>query len=195
VPDPESRRRLHEENPRAFPEGGWRTGDNINLAIGQGELVVTPLQLANAYATFANGGNLYQPRTAARVLDRKGREVTTIDAPPPQHVQLPAAAVGPILAGLRGVVMGDGTAAGAFAGFPLTGFPVAGKTGTAQVFGKQDTALFVGFAPADAPRYVVAVVMEESGFGGSAAAPVARRILQGLAGSPPGPVTLAGSVD
>jgi penicillin-binding protein 2 len=84
-----------------------------------------------------------------------------------------------------------GTAYDAFAGFPLASFPVAAKTGTAQVQGKQDTAVFTCFAPADDPRFEVAVLMEESGFGANAAAPVARRILEGAAGQPPRPVTLA----
>jgi len=109
-------------------------------------------------------------------------------------VDLPATLRGPILQGLMGVTTDPkGTAAGAFSGFRA--FPVAGKTGTAQVFGKQDTALFVSFAPATDPQYVVAVVMEESGFGGAAAAPVARRIYEGLAGQPPAPVSLSGGVD
>jgi penicillin-binding protein 2 len=102
----------------------------------------------------------------------------------------------PILAGLKGVVSaGEGTAHFAFAGFPLDTMSVAGKTGTAQVAKKQDTALFVGFAPADNPQYVVAVVMEESGFGGSVAAPVARRILQKVAGSPDTGAAVVGGTD
>jgi penicillin-binding protein 2 len=72
---------------------------------------------------------------------------------------------------------------------------VAGKTGTAQVSGKQDTAVFAAFAPANDPQYVVSVVMEEAGFGGSVAAPVARRVFAGLAGNPVGHVELAGGVD
>jgi penicillin-binding protein 2 len=100
----------------------------------------------------------------------------------------------PILAGLRGVIAGaDGTALNAFSGF--SAMAVAGKTGTAQVLGKQDTAVFVAIAPVQAPRYVVSVFMEEAGFGGETAAPVARRILSGLAGQPPGPITLGQSID
>jgi penicillin-binding protein 2 len=194
VPDPDSRKRLHDRNPQAFPEGKWFAGDNVNLAIGQGELVVTPLQLANAYATFANGGTLFTPRIGARALKQDGAVVEDIVPEMVRKVDLTAGR-GAILAGLRGAVTDDdGTAHGAFFGFP-SNLPVAGKTGTAQVFGKQDTALFVGMAPFDNPQFVVAVVMEEAGFGGSAAAPVARRILEGLAGRPPGPVQLAGGVD
>jgi penicillin-binding protein 2 len=190
VPDPDLKRELHERYPEAFPEGEWRTGDSINLAIGQGEMVVTPIQLANAYATFANGGAIYEPRVAARVLDRDGDELRTVAPSRVGDVDLPPGVRDPILQGLRGVVaQPEGTAAAAFAGFPAD-FPVAGKTGTAQVARKQDTAVFVAFAPFDNPRYTVAVFMEEAGFGGSTAAPVARRILEGIAGQPPGPIQI-----
>jgi penicillin-binding protein 2 len=193
IPDPDSRKRLHDRSPKAFPEGKWFAGDNVNLAIGQGETVVTPLQLANAYATFANGGTLYRPRVAARVLEQDGRPVRDLDPEITRKLDF-AGLRGPIMAGLRGAVVDPkGTAHSAFAGF--SGFSVAGKTGTAQVSNKQDTALFVAMAPVEDPQYVVAVVMEESGFGGSSAAPVARRILEGLAGKPPGPVQLVGGVD
>ena len=196
IPDAESRKRLHEQYPKAFPNGDWRTGDNVNLSIGQGDTAATPLQLANAYGTFANGGTAFRPRVAARVLEANGKPVRDIGPTSAGTVTIDPAHRLAILQGLLGAVSHpEGTAAGAFAGFPLDVFPVAGKTGTAQVTGKQDTALFVGFGPAAAPQYVVAVVMEEAGFGGSAAAPVARRILQALAGSPPGPVQLAGGVD
>ena len=194
IPDPETRKKLHEAHPQAFPNSKWFTGDNVNLAIGQGEIVVTPLELANAYAAFANGGTVFQPRIADRVLAQDKRVVRPLPPRPLRTIDLPASLRTPILTGLVGVTSDPkGTAKGAFTGF--NAFPVAGKTGTAQVFGKQDTALFVSFAPADDPQYVVAVVMEESGFGGAAAAPVARRIYEGLAGQPPAPVSLSGGVD
>jgi penicillin-binding protein 2 len=195
VPDPETRRRLHEANPTAFPNPDWRTGDNINLAIGQGEMGMTPLQLASSYATFANGGTIFRPRVVDKVLDQERRILREVAPVATGKVDLDAATREAIVAGLRGVVSGEGTAAGAFAGFPLDRLSVAGKTGTAQVSRKQDTALFVAFAPVEAPRYVVAVVMEEAGFGGSVAAPVARRILQKIAGAEETAVTPVGGVD
>jgi penicillin-binding protein 2 len=195
VPDPETKRELHERYPEAFPEGRWFTGDSINMAIGQGEVVVTPMQLANAYASFANGGAVYQPRIAARVLDAHGKEVRQLAPNQIGSVDLPPSVRDPILQGLRGVVAREeGTAYAAFAGFPGD-FPVAGKTGTAQVRGKQDTAVFVAFAPYDNPRYAVVVFMEEAGFGGAAAAPVTRRILEGIAGQPPGPIQIVEAVE
>lgn len=199
VPDPATRRRLNEQNPKAFPNGAWRTGDNINLAIGQGEMAVTPTQLATAYATFANGGTVWQPRVADKVVDQQGRIQRQVEPVKLRTVSLPPAVRDPILAGLRGAVTGDGTASGAFAGFPFERLSVAGKTGTSQAPPRQDTALFVAFAPAENPQYVVAVVMEESGFGGSVAAPVARRVLERLAGGPDVPTApvapVAGGVE
>jgi len=67
IPDPDTRKKLHDQNPKAFPNGKWFAGDNVNLAIGQGEMVITPLQLVNAYATFANGGTVWVPRVGASV--------------------------------------------------------------------------------------------------------------------------------
>jgi penicillin-binding protein 2 len=80
----------------------------------------------------------------------------------------------------------SGTSAGVFAGFPIA---TAGKTGTAQVSGKQNTSLFVGFTPIQNPRYVVAVVVEEGGYGAETAAPIARAIFEALNGLPVGPVS------
>ncbi|MGH9181766.1 MAG: penicillin-binding protein 2, partial [Acidimicrobiales bacterium] len=196
IPDPESRRRLHEQSPVAFPEGAWRTGDNVNLAIGQGETVVTPLQLANTYATFANGGTLYRPRVAARVLRADGQALR--DIPPEAVRQVPIAPDqrAPILQGLAGAVADEaGTAFSAFAGFPLDTFGLAGKTGTAQVSRRQDTSLFAAFGPVSAPQYAIAMVMEESGFGASVAAPAARRVFDVLSGREPAPIALTSGID
>ncbi|HET7487639.1 MAG TPA: penicillin-binding protein 2 [Acidimicrobiales bacterium] len=196
VSDPDTRKKAHEQNPKAYPNGTWYAGDNVNLAIGQGDTAVTPLQLADAYAAFANGGTIVRPRVVARVLGSDGQSVHDFAPEGVRKVAIDPGQRSAILQGLKGAIANpEGTGAGAFAGFPLLNFPVAGKTGTAQVVGKQDTAVFVAFAPADNPQYVVAVVMEQAGFGGAVAAPVARRILDGLAGAPPGPVQLAGGTD
>ena len=194
IPTPESRRRLHEQNPDGWPNPDWFGGDNVNLSIGQGETVVTPVQLASAYGIFANGGVVYQPRLAAQTLRPNGELSEDLAPRVVRQVQIDPSIQGPILAGLRGAVADPlGTARGAFGSF--NAFAVAGKTGTAQVFGKQDTALFVGLAPMPNPEYVVTVVLEESGFGGQTAAPVARRVLAGLAGEPPQPVQTAEAID
>ena len=72
MPTPANRRQRNEENPVAFPEWGWSTGDNVITAIGQGEVLVTPLQLANAFATFANRGTLRSPNVVSSVRTRDG---------------------------------------------------------------------------------------------------------------------------
>jgi penicillin-binding protein 2 len=191
IPDQASRKKLHAENPKAFPNGDWFTGDNVNTAIGQGDVAVTPLQLANAYATFANGGTVWQPRIALKITDQAGKVVQALPPLQTRHVDLPGAWRDPMLAGFEGVVSdGDGTAHAAFVGFPLAVHQIAGKTGTAQVQGKQPTSVFASFAPAANPTFVVTAFMEQAGYGADAAAPVVRRIYEGLFGLPILPVTL-----
>ena len=182
VADPAGRERLHKDNPEAYPYPDWYTGDNVNVAIGQGDTVITPLQLANAYATFVNGGTVYAPHVGLDVLDQNGQQIRAVEPKVVRHTDLPPSVRDPLQAGFKGVVADpNGTASGAFAGFPLSAFPVAGKTGTAEVSGKQDTSLFTAYAPADNAKYVVTVVLEQAGLGASAAAPVARHIMEGLA--------------
>ncbi len=189
IPDEQTKRRLHDSNPDDFPDPEWYTGDNLNLAIGQGDTVVTPLQLVNAYATLANGGTVHAPHVGGAVLDVNGAEVRRIEPRVNSHTPIPASIRDPLVAGFSGAVAtSKGTAAPAFAGFPFDRLPIAGKTGTAQVPPKQDTALFTAFAPINDPRYAVAVVLEESGFGAAAAAPVARRIFDQIVGAPLSPV-------
>src|SRR4051794_20820250 len=194
VSDPDQRKKLHDKYPKAFPEGNWYGGDNVLLDIGEGEPVVTPVQLANAYDTLGNGGTVWQPKVAARVLDRTGKVVVEFQPKQNGHVDLPSSVRDPILSRLKGVTADKkGTGYLAFNGF--TAFPVAAKTGTAQVTGKEDTAVFAAFGPADSPQYAVSIFIEEAGFGGEVAAPVARRIFDGLAGKPLGPVTFGGAQD
>jgi penicillin-binding protein 2 len=178
---PGEKAKRHEQNPTAFPYGDWYTGDNVQLAIGQNEVAVTPLQLADSYSVVANGGTLYSPNIAIKITTGGTQNVVRTIEPRVLHqVSLPPEFRDPILQGLSGAVnSSEGTAFGAFRSFP--DWQVAGKTGTAQIQGKQDTALFVGIAPADAPRYVGVAVLEESGFGATAAAPVIRRVFQALA--------------
>jgi penicillin-binding protein 2 len=187
---------LHEEAPEAFPEGGWFTGDNINAAVGQGLTVVTPLQLANAYAALGNGGTVYAPNLVTAVTDQVTGAVVTPFAPRVNGtVAMPPAVSDPILQGLVGVTAQErGTAFSAFhdaangADFDLDSWPVAGKTGTAQVIDAQgnekaDTALFAAFGPARGPdqvEYSMAVVLEQSGFGGLNAAPVVAKVFDAI---------------
>ncbi len=190
IPTPEQRRRQYDANPGLFAERNWFTGDNVNMAIGQGDVALTPLQLANAYATFGNGGTRYAPNIATKVT--RGRTETsvkrTVDARINGTIDMAPEIRSPLLDGLIGVTSrAGGTAYGTFLGFPLDSYPVAGKTGTAQVNGKADTAVFAAFGPASAPEYAVSVIMEESGFGGTAAAPLARKLFDVFAGVVPPP--------
>ena len=114
--------------------------------------MITPIQLANAYATFANGGTVYAPHVGGTILDVSGAEIRTVAPRVNRKTEIPAAIREPVVAGLEGAVSNTrGTAANAFAGFPTSTFPIAGKTGTAQVSGKQDTALFAAFGPTTDP--------------------------------------------
>ncbi len=171
VPGPSDRRAAHARRPAVVPDSGWYPGDNVNLSIGQGDMLVTPLQLAGAYATLATG---FAPPTPHVVADGRAPQAGPSSGLDPLALQA-------IAAGLqRAVGTREGTAAAAFAGFPLDRVPVAGKTGTAQVDGKGDTSLFVALAPAGDPQYVVVAVVEEAGFGSTVAAPIVRRVLEVL---------------
>ena len=187
VPTPERKARNHEENPDAFPYGDWLSGDNINLSIGQGDLLVTPLQLANAYGALANGGNVWRPHLATAVglpVDQ-GIEVTQrFDPELIGRYNLTPQTRQPIIEGLVGVTSsGEGTAVAAFENNP-PGWPVGGKTGTAQVLNKQNTSVFAGFGPVvpdHLPDYVAAAMLEQAGYGGDVAAPLVARIFAGIA--------------
>jgi penicillin-binding protein 2 len=183
----------NQPNPRVKAENSiWLPGDSVNLAVGQGDLLVTPLQLARGYAAFANGGNLLTPRLASQIRDYDSPTVVRDLAPHTlASTHLDPAARSTILSGLEGVPR-TGTAAQPFKGFPFDQVPIAGKTGTAEVNNKSTTSLFVGILPADNPQYVVAAVVEEAGFGSAVAAPIVRTIIEKLAGLTPGnPVVAA----
>ncbi len=192
VDSPALRLAQHQAAPKAFPNAGWYIGDDVELAFGQGETLITPLQLANAYATFANGGTRFQPQIAAGVRRPNGRVVQTFAPVVAGHVNLPASTRGPMLAGFEGAVQSPmGTAYYPFRGFNFSAFPLAGKTGTATTtahHGQEPTALFVVFGPTTDPQYVVAVVIEQGGYGTSGAAPVARKVMDYLVAHPIGPV-------
>jgi penicillin-binding protein 2 len=181
---------LFEERPDEFLTGDWVTGDTVNMAIGQGYLGVTPLQLTNLYATIGNGGTLQTPHVAQQILRPNASgdwtEVASIAPEPIDHVDLPPGWRGSIMAGLSGVPQPGGTASEAFDGFDLGAFPVAGKTGTAQKNDELDYGLFVGMGPVmggGSPAYVATSVFEASGqFGGTIAAPPIRQVFDVISG-------------
>lgn len=168
-------------------------GDLMDFAIGQGAFTSTPLQVAVSYAILANGGTVMEPRVVDRIVDVNGELVDDIESPVVGDVGLSESTRTSLLSDLNAVVT-TGTAAQAFADFGDGLELVGGKTGTAESSATKDNhAWFVGVAPIDDPKYVVAVVIDEGGSGGAIAAPVARHILQYLMGNEPTPI-IAGAV-
>jgi penicillin-binding protein 2 len=180
--------KLHAEAPKAFPNTTWYTGDNIEMAFGQAGTYITPIEQATAYATFANGGTRYAPQVAAAVVSPSGQVVKKIAPQVTGHVALSPSTYQALLTGFTGVVQNsNGTAYGTFEGLNFPG-GLAGKTGTADtVAGKEPTAWFVGFGPVADPQYVVVCVIDQAGYGATAAAPVVRDIYSYLATHPVGP--------
>jgi penicillin-binding protein 2 len=183
----------YEDPDERADHATWYPADDILPAVGQGGITATPLQLANAYAAFANGGTLWQPRVAQKITSASGHPVKTLASKAIRHLSFDPATRAAMLAGFSGALTDeDGTAYEAFQGFPLDQVPVAGKTGTAQVAGKDDTSLFVGMfgGTRENPKYIVAVVVEQAGFGAQTAAPIARRIIERMSGLPTPPVVV-----
>jgi penicillin-binding protein 2 len=177
VPSPEWKKEFNRKNPEYQT---WYPGDTVNMAIGQGDILTTPLQMAYLYSGLANGGKFIRPHLMGSLEDEDGKMVERGKTETAAELQLNPTYKNFVVQALTGVVQGDGTASATFEGFPLQQIPVAGKTGTSEITGKQPTAWFVCFAPANDPQYVVAVAIEQGGHGGESAAPVARRILEGL---------------
>lgn len=157
----------------------WFPGDSVNMAIGQGDLLVTPLQMAQAYSILVNRGLIYEPHLGKEVRDPEGEVLVELGNSKGQNLGLDKNYMEIIEKGLTQVVS-SGTASGRFTGFPLSEIPVAGKTGTAEVIGKQDYGWFVCYAPVEDPQYIIVVMLEQAGGGSSSAAPVARKILEYL---------------
>ena len=153
----------------------------VNLSIGQGDVLVTPLQLARAYAALLGDGNVRSPRIGWALMRPDGSLKQEIPVPVEGHLPINDETREYIRKALS-EVPSDGTAAGAFRGFPMNVVKIGGKTGTAEVYGKEDTSWFASFAPADHPRLVTVVMVAQGGFGASTAAPAARRIWEGIFG-------------
>lgn len=174
---------------RVRATGPWVGGDLMNAVVGQGTVLVTPLQLANGFSTMVNGGTLWEPRVVDRITDQDGTVLYPTDPVALASVELSAASVTLFRRDLQQVVNGPlGTARRAFESFGDGVEDVGGKTGTAEVIKAEaevdqvDTAWFVGVAPVFNPQYVVSIVVERGGSGGKVAAPIARQVLQHLVG-------------
>jgi penicillin-binding protein 2 len=156
----------------------WSTGDNVSLAIGQGDLAATPLQMAVAYAAVANGGYLVKPHLADQVQASDGSVVQELPSPGRTRTGIQANYRQAIMTGLHEAAdMAGGTSYPVFKNFPV---PIAGKTGTAQVTGQPDQSWYVAMAPYPHPKYIVAFTIEQGGFGADSAAPAACKVLSTL---------------
>lgn len=220
MPDAQQMFERNQEFPELFPRGEWNPGDNTNISIGQGEVAITPLQLANSYAALANGGTVFSPNIVQSVIPAEGESGGVEFGPRVlREAEIPDTIEQAILDGLIGVTLQEqtdftrpgGTAFDPFndpnvAGvdFDLLEWPVAGKTGTAEVTGRADNSMFVGFGPTGSPtfgttlnepEYVIAVILEESGFGSRTAAPMVARIFDAIADDEIAPALTQGEID
>lgn len=153
---------------RTYPEG-WTAGFTINLGIGQGDMLVTPMQLARYVSAIANRGTLVSPHLVRHMRNSETGEEIVPDIPPAQSLPIDQSHFDVVKAGMRRV-MENGT--GRWVQLP--GIPSGGKTGTAQAPGdRKDHSLFIMFAPFDEPEIALAVLVENGGFGASQAAPIA----------------------
>ena len=162
---------------RIYPNGGWRSTTIVSNSIGQGEVLMTPIQLANMMATVANEGYYYTPHIIKRIkghtIDKKftTKHVTTIDK---RHFK-------PMISGLFDVY-NLGTASA----LKVEGIDICGKTGTAENFAKiggvrvklEDHSIFVAFAPKDNPKIAIAVMVENGGYGATIAGPIASLMIE-----------------
>jgi penicillin-binding protein 2 len=191
LPTPEWRKAAYTQ--KTDPKGWqvdrlWKPGDSIQLAIGQKDLLVTPLQMARFYALIANGGQLVQPHIAKDVEEisnkqAPGRVLRSFAPPPAPTVKIDPLYLDVVRQGLFQATHGaSGTATAVFGTFPVS---VAGKTGTAEknesipgFTGKLDQSWWCGYAPADAPTITVCALIENGGHGGTAAAPAALKVFE-----------------
>jgi len=161
----------------------WTAGDTVNVSIGQGAVLVTPMQVARFMGAVANGGVLWRPRLVQRIERPEKGVVYSDPGHVNGHVEL-SPLVWEFLRRSLWAVVNESGGTGAAARIP--GLEVAGKTGTAQMIAKsksslgQDHAWFAAFAPVKEPEVVVVVLVERGGHGGDVAAPIARRILQAI---------------
>ncbi len=164
----------------------WYAGETISIGIGQGYNAYTPIQLAQATATLANDGVMFRPHLVKHITDTRTGRLTPIEPHPVKTLNWKPEHVAAVKHGMVGAVK-EGTGQRAFAG---AGYQAAGKTGTAQVYSLKGTqykrdsvkqelrdhSLFIAYAPAEAPKIALAVLVENGGFGAQAAAPIARQV-------------------
>ena len=172
LPTPEWRNQLYKEGNTDRP---WAIGDNIQLAIGQGDLQTDPLQMATAYAAIGNGGKILKPHLNLQEEDSAGRVIKETEPEIVREIPLDPGYRDSIMQGLHDAAQAPGgTSYEVFGGFPI---PVAGKTGTAERPPNGDQAWYAVLAPYPKPEIAVVTTVEQGGFGADSAAPVALQIL------------------
>lgn len=155
--------------------GPWEPGDTLNMAIGQGFVRVTPLQIADYVAAIANGGTLWKPRLVQEIIDPRTKRIEVVQPEANGKVGFSEQVRDDIVQGMERTLQPGGTAAA----IAIPGIQIAGKTGTVQIrHGAPNNAAFVGFAPVDHPQIVVMVYVEAGGYGAQTAAPIARLVFR-----------------
>jgi penicillin-binding protein 2 len=178
VPSKKWRDELFAENGTDRP---WSVGDNVQLAVGQGDLQTDPLEMAVAYAALGNGGSIVTPHLGLEIQDAAGRALKEIDPGPRRHVAIDPHSREMIMEGLHDATSGPGgTATPVFEEFPIE---IAGKTGTAERYGQGNQSWFISLAPYPNPNIVTVVTVEQGGFGAESAAPANKQILEAYFGN------------
>ncbi len=172
----------------------YRAGDAVNYVIGQGDTMVTPLQLARAYAALSNGGKLLVPRVAKAVVSPDGKLIKEIKPKVARRIDSKKSALAYVDNALKGTPK-VGTLAWKFTGFPLEKVQIRGKTGSAEVYGKQSTSWVATYTK----DYVVIMMITQGGTGSGTSGPAVRKIwehLYGIKGEKvlPGKAAIPGTV-
>jgi penicillin-binding protein 2 len=181
IPDTEWKRKRYRQP--------WFPGETVSVAIGQGYVTVTPLQLANMMAAVANGGTVYRPRIVSKIESTDGATIREYGPEKIRTIKVSSTTLQRVRTALADVVRGPGGTGGAARSSIVE---IAGKTGTAQVvemkgaylkseqlaYFSRDHAWFVSYAPAQSPQIAVAVLVEHGGHGGEAAAPMAKKVIE-----------------
>jgi penicillin-binding protein 2 len=172
----------------------WRGGDALNMAIGQGDVQATPLQMAVVYAAVANGGKVLVPHVAEKIMSPTGKLVKAIAPAVRERVGATEAAIRYVQSALAAVPE-VGTAVFPYRSWPFNRIPVAAKTGSAEIQGQQPFSWFASYAPANRPKYVAVSVVEQAGFGSQVSGPIVRRIMDELFHLTPLPIEFGGRSD
>lgn len=204
IPDREWRREVWEANKESYCrtfertrsalfedlcERGflWRGGDAVNMSIGQGDTLTTPMQMAVGYAAVANGGKVLEPHLGLKIVSPDGQKTRPVKPKVLSRIDATASVFRYVQRALTEVAE-RGTATFPFRGWPTGRIPVAAKTGSAEIAGKQPFSWFAAYGPSDDPKYVAVAVVEEAGFGSQVSGPIVRRIFDELFDQPPLPI-------